>query len=87
MILANVNLKSKWFYACVATTMSVFGGLFGYAIGFLAYAQIAEPLLVTLGKQSAMDLFFKTQLTKMDFSGKNCAYRQEYHQFHLKLSL
>ena len=55
MILANV--KKAWFYACVATTMSVLGGLFGYAIGFLAYAQIAEPLLITLGKQSAMHLF------------------------------
>ena len=55
MILANVN--KAWFYACVATTMSVLGGLFGYAIGFFAYAQIAEPLLITLGKQSAMDLF------------------------------
>ena len=58
MILANV--KKAWFYACVATTMSVLGGLFGYAIGFLAYAQIAEPLLITLGKQSAMDLFSKS---------------------------
>ncbi len=55
MILANV--KKAWLYACVATTMSVLGGLLGYAIGFLAYAQIAEPLLITLGKQSAMDLF------------------------------
>ena len=55
MILANV--KKAWFYACVVTTMSVLGGLFGYAIGLLAYAQIAEPLLITLGKQSAMDLF------------------------------
>ena len=55
MILANV--KKAWFYACVATTMSVLGGLLGYAIGFLAYAQIAEPLLITLGKQSAMNLF------------------------------
>ena len=55
MILANV--KKAWFYACVATTMSVLGGLLGYAIGFLAYAQIAEPLLITLGKQSAMQLF------------------------------
>ena len=43
MILANV--KKAWFYACVATTMSVLGGFFGYAIGFLAYAQIAEPYL------------------------------------------
>ena len=55
MILANI--KRAWLFAFVATTMSVLGGLFGYAIGFLAYAQIAEPLLITLGKQSAMDLF------------------------------
>ena len=55
MILANV--KKAWFYACVVTTMSVLGGLLGYAIGFLAYGQIAEPLLITLGKQSAMNLF------------------------------
>ena len=55
MILANI--KKAWLYALIATTMSVLGGLFGYAIGFLAYAQIAEPLLITLGKQSAMDLF------------------------------
>ena len=55
MILANI--KRAWLYAVVATTMSVLGGLVGYAIGFLAYAQIAEPLLLTLGKQSAMNLF------------------------------
>ena len=33
------------------------GGLVGYAIGLLAYAQIAEPLLIGLGKQTAMNLF------------------------------
>ena len=55
MILANI--KRAWLYAFIATTMSVLGGLAGYVIGFLAYAQIAEPLLVTLGKQSAMNLF------------------------------
>ena len=55
MILANV--KKAWLYAFVATTMSVLGGLLGYAIGFLAYEQIAEPLLITLGKQSAMHIF------------------------------
>ena len=55
MILANI--KRAWFLAFVATTMSVLGGLVGYAIGFVAYAQIAEPLLLTLGKQSAMNLF------------------------------
>ena len=55
MILANI--KKAWLYAFVATVASVFGGLVGYAIGLLAYAQIAEPLLLGLGKQSAMNLF------------------------------
>ena len=55
MILANI--KKAWYYAFVATITSVMGGLFGYAIGFLAYSEIAEPLLISLGKQSAMILF------------------------------
>ena len=55
MILAN--FKKAWLYALVTTISSVLGGLVGYTIGLLAYAQIAEPLLIGLGKQSAMDLF------------------------------
>ena len=55
MILANIN--KAWLYAFVTTVTSVCGGLVGYAIGLLAYAQIAEPLLIGLGKQSAMNLF------------------------------
>ncbi len=55
MILANI--KRAWLYAFVTTVTSVLGGVVGYAIGLLAYAQIAEPLLIGLGKQSAMNLF------------------------------
>ena len=55
MILANI--QKAWFYALVATITSVMGGLVGYAVGFLAYSEIAEPLLISLGKQSAMILF------------------------------
>ena len=55
MILANI--QKAWFYAFVATITSVMGGLIGYAVGFLAYSEIAEPLLISLGKQSAMILF------------------------------
>ena len=55
MILANI--QKAWFYAFVATITSVLGGLVGYAVGFLAYSEIAEPLLISLGKQSAMILF------------------------------
>ena len=55
MILANI--KKAWLYALVTTISSVLGGLVGYTIGLLAYAQIAEPLLIGLGKQSAINLF------------------------------
>jgi membrane protein YqaA with SNARE-associated domain len=55
MILANI--RKAWFYAFVATVFSVMGGIVGYAVGFLAYSEIAEPLLISLGKQSAMILF------------------------------
>ena len=55
MILANI--KKAWLYALVTTISSVLGGLVGYVIGLLAYAQIAEPLLIGLGKQSAINLF------------------------------
>ena len=55
MILANI--KRAWLYAFVTTITSVKGGLVGYAIGYLAYEQIAEPLLLSLGKQAAMSLF------------------------------
>ena len=55
MILANI--KRAWLYAFVTTITSVLGGLVGYAVGLLAYAQIAEPLLIGLGKQTAMTLF------------------------------
>ena len=55
MILANI--EKAWFYAFVATITSVIGGIVGYAVGFLAYSEIAEPLLISLGKQSAMILF------------------------------
>ena len=55
MILANI--KKAWLYAFVTTITSVVGGLVGYAIGYLAYEQIAEPLLLNLGKQAAMSLF------------------------------
>ena len=55
MILANI--KRAWLYAFVTTITTVVGGLVGYAIGYLAYEQIAEPLLLSLGKQAAMSLF------------------------------
>ena len=55
MILANIN--KAWLYALVATVASVTGGLLGYILGFIAYEQIAEPLLIALGKEASMSLF------------------------------
>ena len=52
-----VNTKKAWLYAFVATATSVLGGLVGYVIGLFAYAEVAEPLLIGLGKQSAVNLF------------------------------
>jgi len=52
-----VNVKKAWIYAFVATVFSVLGGLVGYAIGLFAYSQIAEPLLIGLGKETAINLF------------------------------
>ncbi|WP_127104540.1 YqaA family protein [Pararhodobacter zhoushanensis] len=40
--------------AAVATIASVLGGLLGYAIGALAYEQIGQPILASLGKADAM---------------------------------
>ena len=55
MILANIS--KAWLYALVATIASVAGGVLGYLLGFIAYEQIAEPLLIALGKEAAMNLF------------------------------
>ena len=55
MILANIS--KAWLYALVATIASVAGGVLGYLLGFIAYEQIAEPLLIALGKEVAMNLF------------------------------
>ena len=55
MILANIS--KAWLYALVATVASVAGGVLGYFLGFVAYEQIAEPLLIVLGKEAAISLF------------------------------
>jgi len=43
-----------WRYALVATIASVLGGLFGYLIGAVAFDQIAQPILVSMGKSDAI---------------------------------
>ena len=55
MILARPN--RAWLVAGVAMIASVVGGLLGYAIGALAYEQIGQPILETLGKADAMGEF------------------------------
>ena len=46
-----------WLIAAVAMVASVLGGILGYAIGALAYEQIGQPILETLGKGDAMGEF------------------------------
>ena len=43
-----------WLYAGVALIASVLGGLLGYALGALAFEQIAHPILISLGKADAV---------------------------------
>ena len=55
MVLARPN--RAWLIASVALVASVLGGLLGYAIGALAYEQIGQPILESLGKGDAMGEF------------------------------
>ena len=55
MILARPS--KAWLIALVALVASVLGGLLGYAIGALAYEQIVQPILESLGKAGSMEEF------------------------------
>ena len=55
MILARPS--RAWLVALVALVSSVLGGLLGYAIGALAYEQVGQPILESLGKGDAMEAF------------------------------
>lgn len=52
--------------AAVATVASVLGGLLGYAIGALAFEQIGQPILASLGKEDAV-LAFNDRFNSFDF--------------------
>ena len=55
MILARPS--RAWMIAAVALVASVLGGMLGYTIGALAYEQIGQPILQSLGKGEAMAEF------------------------------
>lgn len=55
MVLARPS--KAWLIASVALVASVVGGLLGYAIGALAYEQVGQPILQSLGKGDAMSEF------------------------------
>lgn len=55
MILANRG--KAWLYALVCTLASVAGGFFGYAIGMLAFDQIAQPVLAFYGNEAVFASF------------------------------
>ena len=52
--------------AGVALVASVLGGLFGYAIGALAFESLGQPILASLGKADAM-AEFSTRFNDMGF--------------------
>lgn len=64
MIIARPN--RAWLIATVALVASVIGGLLGYAIGALAFEQIGQPILASLGKAGAM-AEFSTKFNDLGF--------------------
>ncbi len=64
MILARPS--RAWVIAGVAMIASVLGGILGYAIGALAFEQIGQPILQSLGKADAMGEF-STRFNDMGF--------------------
>ena len=55
MIIARPS--RAWLIAGVALLASVLGGLLGYAIGALAFENLGQPILASLGKTDAMAEF------------------------------
>lgn len=49
--------RRAWLIATVALVSSVIGGLLGYAIGALAFEQLGQPILESMGKGDAMTEF------------------------------
>ncbi|MBO9430567.1 MULTISPECIES: YqaA family protein [Sulfitobacter] len=64
MIIARPN--RAWLIAGVALLASVLGGLLGYAIGALAFENLGQPILASLGKTDAM-AEFSTRFNDMGF--------------------
>ena len=52
MIIASP--KRAFFLAAVTMVSSVLGGLFGYMLGAFAFEQIAQPILLSMGKADAI---------------------------------
>lgn len=60
MMLAPMVMARRdraWWLAFLATITSVLGGLFGYAIGFFAFEQLAQPIIDLYGKQDKFNQF------------------------------
>lgn len=55
MVVANRH--KAWFYAAIATVMSVLGGIFGYLIGAFLFHQVAAPILSFYGYMDKFDRF------------------------------
>ncbi len=55
MVLAE--RKRAWRFALICTVASVLGGVLGYAIGFLLYEQLGQPLLALYGYEGKFTVF------------------------------
>ena len=55
MVLANRT--KAWFLASICTLASVLGALLGYAIGFLLWETIGQPIIAFYNGQAAFDKF------------------------------
>jgi membrane protein YqaA with SNARE-associated domain len=51
------NRKKVWYYAIICSIASVFGGIFGYAIGALLYDSVGAWLVNLYGMAGKMDTF------------------------------
>ncbi len=49
------NRKRAWRYAFICTVASVLGGMFGYAIGYLLFDSIGEPLVAFYGMEKGFE--------------------------------
>lgn len=54
--MALAKPQRAWFYALITTLASLLGGILGFALGWLAFDSIIQPLVTQWGYQEKLDL-------------------------------